>query len=95
VTVRQPEQLLELELTSELPTQPDLERSALAAKLAVVAARRQRTAERAKAAAAARTAASSLEAAPPPPTEWCDSEAPTGVEVERPLFPPPPRNPKL
>jgi hypothetical protein len=26
---------------------------------------------------------------------WCDSEAPTGVEAERPLFPPPPRPPSV
>jgi hypothetical protein len=26
---------------------------------------------------------------------WCDSEAPTGVEAERPLFPPPPRPPTV
>ena len=26
---------------------------------------------------------------------WCDSEAPTGVEAERPLFPPPPRAPRV
>jgi hypothetical protein len=26
---------------------------------------------------------------------WCDSEAPTGVEAERPLFPPPPRAPTV
>jgi hypothetical protein len=26
---------------------------------------------------------------------WCDSEAPTGVEAERPLFPRPPRPPRV
>lgn len=26
---------------------------------------------------------------------WCDSEAPTGVAVERPLLPRPPRSPTL
>lgn len=26
---------------------------------------------------------------------WCDSEAPTGVEAERPLFPPSPRPPRI
>ena len=26
---------------------------------------------------------------------WCDSEAPTGVEVERPVFPGPPRSPRV
>jgi hypothetical protein len=29
------------------------------------------------------------------PEAWCDSEAPTGVAVERPLLPRPPRAPQL
>jgi hypothetical protein len=63
---------LELEFDSERPTRPDLERAALAARLAARALARH-TDEPA----------------------WCDSEAPTGVEVERPLFPPPPRAPRV
>lgn len=58
---------------SELPTQPALEQSILAARLA------------------ARALAKPLEEDP----VWCDSEAPTGVEAERPLFPPSPRAPRI
>lgn len=44
-----------------------------------------------KSARAARAAAAALADAEP----WCDSEAPTGVAVERPLLPRPPRAPQL
>jgi hypothetical protein len=30
-----------------------------------------------------------------PEDVWCDSEAPTGVAAERPIFPPPPRKPRV
>jgi hypothetical protein len=43
------------------------------------------------AARSARAAAAALSE----PDEWCDSEAPTGVAVERPLLPRPPRAPQL
>jgi hypothetical protein len=59
---------------SEVPTQPALEQSLLAARLA------------------ARALAKPHEDDGP---SWCDSEAPTGVEAERPLFPPPPRSPRV
>jgi len=58
---------------SELPTQPAVEQSILAARLA------------------ARALAKPLD----DEAVWCDSEAPTGVEVERPLFPPSPRAPRI
>jgi hypothetical protein len=63
-----------LSFDSELPTQPALEQSLLAARLA------------------ARALAKPHEDDEP---EWCDSEAPTGVEAERPLFPPSPRAPRI
>jgi hypothetical protein len=59
---------------SEVPTQPALEQSLLAARLAARARARPQDDEEAV---------------------WCDSEAPTGVEAERPLFPPPPRSPRV
>ena len=64
---------LELNFDSELPTQPALEQSMLAARLA------------------ARALAKPDDDEP----GWCDSEAPTGVEAERPLFPPSPRTPRV
>jgi hypothetical protein len=64
---------LELSFGSELPTQPALERTALAARLAA----RARNGKQADA------------------ETFCDSEAPTGVEAERPLFPPPQRAPRI
>ena len=62
---------LELSFGSELPTEPALERSALAARVAARALVKEEDAV------------------------WCDSEAPTGVEAERPLFPLPPRTPRV
>jgi hypothetical protein len=44
-----------------------------------------------QAALSARTVA----ATPVEQEPWCDSEAPTGVAVERPLLPRPPRAPQL
>jgi hypothetical protein len=60
----------------------------------------------ARAQAAARAAAAALSGEPKRLGEgaeherieqesWCDSEAPTGVAAERPLFPPPPRAPSV
>jgi hypothetical protein len=66
---------LELSFGSEMPTQPALEQSMLAARLA--------------ARALAKPQEDDGEAV------WCDSEAPTGVEAERPLFPPSPRAPRI
>ena len=66
---------LDLSFGSERPTEPALEQSLLAARLAARALRGK--------------PASDEEAA------WCDSEAPTGVEAERPLFPPSPRAPRI
>lgn len=40
-------------------------------------------------------AARAAAAAAAEPDLWCDSEAPTGVAVERPLLPRPPRAPQL
>jgi hypothetical protein len=64
---------VELSFGSELPTQPALEQSILAARLAARALARPNDADEV----------------------WCDSEAPTGVEAERPLFPPSPRTPRI
>jgi hypothetical protein len=64
---------LELSFGSEMPTQPALEQSMLAARLAARALARPNDDE----------------------AVWCDSEAPTGVEAERPLFPPSPRPPRI
>ncbi len=50
-----------------------------------------RAPEQAALSARAAAAAAALLAA----EEWCDSEAPTGVAVERPLLPRPPRAPQL
>jgi|GEM_PF-3960174 len=63
---------LELDFGSEQPTLPDLERAALAARIAARAFAKK-----------------------PDDDLWCDSEAPTGVEVERPVFPGPPRSPSV
>jgi hypothetical protein len=65
---------LELNFNSELPTQPALEQSILAARLAARALAKPHEDDEAV---------------------WCDSEAPTGVEAERPLFPPSPRAPRI
>jgi hypothetical protein len=70
---------LDLSFGSEKPTQPDLRGAALAAHL------------NAKSLAARQAAAMRKEEDP----LWCDSEAPTGVEVERPVFPGPPRSPRV
>ena len=82
---------LDLSFGSEMPTQPDLEGAALAAHLNAksLAARH---------AQAARQAQVARKEATPHKDEdplWCDSEAPTGVEVERPVFPGPPRSPRV
>jgi len=47
-----------------------------------------------RSALAARLAARALKK-PDEEQVWCDSEAPTGVEAERPLFPPSPRPPRI
>ena len=76
---------LDLSFGSEMPTQPDLEGAALAAHLNAKSL-------------AARHAAVARKQAPATKDEdplWCDSEAPTGVEVERPVFPGPPRSPRV
>jgi hypothetical protein len=44
---------------------------------------------------AARLAARALAKPDDDDAVWCDSEAPTGVEAERPLFPRPPRAPRI
>ena len=71
---------LDLSFGSEMPTQPDLEGAALSAHLT------------AKSLAAREAAAKARKEEDP---LWCDSEAPTGVEVERPVFPGPPRSPRV
>jgi hypothetical protein len=65
---------LELCFDSEKPTEPALEQSLLAARLAARALAQPQADDEAV---------------------WCDSEAPTGVEAERPLFPPSPRPPRI
>lgn len=76
---------LDLSFGSEMPTQPDLEGAALAAHL------------NAKSLAARHAQVARKEATPRKEEDplWCDSEAPTGVEVERPVFPGPPRSPRV
>jgi hypothetical protein len=73
--VTKPTKPLEPSFGSELPTQPALEQSILAARLAARALAKPQEADGDAA--------------------WCDSEAPTGVEAERPLFPPSPRPPRI
>ena len=65
---------LELSFDSEKPTEPALEQSLLAARLAARALAKPQADDE---------------------PVWCDSEAPTGVEAERPLFPPSPRAPRI
>ena len=78
---------LDLSFGSEKPTQPDLQGAALAAHLnAKSLAARHAAVARKQAQAQARKDEEPL---------WCDSEAPTGVEVERPVFPGPPRSPRV
>jgi hypothetical protein len=70
---------LDLSFGSEKPTQPDLQGAALAAYVT------------AKSLGARHAEAVKKD----DDAMWCDSEAPTGVEVERPLFPLPPRTPRV
>lgn len=74
---------LELNFDSEFPTNVNPARAAVAARIAakVLAdeARQREQSER-------QSGAQEI---------WCDSEAPTGVAAERPLFPPPPRAPRV
>jgi hypothetical protein len=77
---------LDLSFGSELPTQPDLRGAALAAHLNAKSLAARHAAVARKQAAAAHKEEDPM---------WCDSEAPTGVEVERPVFPGPPRSPRV
>ncbi|HEX2869652.1 MAG TPA: hypothetical protein VHP33_00320 [Polyangiaceae bacterium] len=77
---------LDLSFGSELPTQPDLRGAALSAHLNAKSLAARHAAALRKEATAARVEEEPL---------WCDSEAPTGVEVERPVFPGPPRSPRV
>lgn len=75
---------LELNFDSEFPTNVNPARAAIAARIAakVLADEAQQERERAERQSGAQEI-------------WCDSEAPTGVAAERPLFPPPPRAPRV